>query len=186
MTQAPENLLDPCPFLPVPREVLTAEAVAGLGPDRGAAFYETALGYAQCLWRAGLPARSLLLINRAMGCDLDGSEPILRQWPMPYRAVAWILQSHRPDQFIGNPRRHWQHLATRMVPPRKDLRTWRAWACWFLARHILPHYPADDLQIAREGIREPEPSEIARQLSQLGLPGEAELWQDAVRTTSED
>jgi hypothetical protein len=167
----------------MPPALRTADSVACLGSDRGPVFYEAALEYAQSLWLEGLPARSLLLLNRAMGCALEGHEPIVQRWPIPYGAVAWILQSHQSGQFLGNPRRHWQHLATRMVPPRKELRTWRAWACWFLARRILPDLPADDLQIAREGVREPEFLEIASHLDQLGLPGESDRWRDAVLLT---
>ena len=180
MTTDMAAVLPECPHLPVPDGELTAACVAVHGEARDAAFYATALTYAQSLWRQGLPARALLLINRAMGCDLTGREPEVRAWPMPYAAVAWLLAARRPDQFIGNPRRHWQHLATRMVAPRKELRTWRAWACWRLACVCMPWQPADELQIAVEGVREPTEDEIAAQLAALGLPGEVALWREAL------
>lgn len=151
--------------------------------DRGEVFYETALAYAGSLWMQGLPARSLLLINRGLGAHLTGQEPVLRQWPLPYAAVSWILR-HRPDaQFIGNPRRHYQHLATRMVPPRREQRAWRAWACWYLAMRILPAecFPADHLQLATEDIKEPSHHLIATQLDRVGIPGERHLWEQAIR-----
>lgn len=151
------------------------------GTDRGPAFYETALRYGHSLWLQGYPARAILLLNRAMGADIRGTEPFVIRYPLPYRAMAWLLIHHRPDQFIGNPRRHWQHLATRMSGPRSGIRTWRAWACWQLARIVLPDCPADDLQIRNEGIREPLEEEIAARLDALGLPGETTLWRTACR-----
>jgi hypothetical protein len=169
-----------CPYLPVPERPLGPGTTRSLGADRGPIFYEAALNYSHSLWLRGLPARSILLLNRAMGCDLDGSEELLRTWPMPYEAMAWILRSRKIEDFIGNPRRHWQHLATRMVEPRKALRTTRAWACWYLSRLILPDYPADELQIEREGVGEPTASEISASIGLLGLPGEVEIWQRAV------
>ena len=91
-----------------------------------------------------------------------------------------FIRSTGGEDFIGNPRRHWQHLATRMVEPRKQLRTARAWGCWYLSRLVLPDYPADELQIQREGVSEPTPEDIADQISELGLPGELQVWQRAV------
>ncbi|HWB02043.1 MAG TPA: hypothetical protein VG796_03400 [Verrucomicrobiales bacterium] len=176
--------LPPCPLLPVPATPLTARCIASLAADRGTGFYHTALLYSQSLWLQGYPARAILLLNRAMGCDLDGTEPILAAWPLPYKAAAWMLRNHLPEHFIGNPRRHWQHLATRMVEPRKELRTWRAWACWRMACLILPHLPADELQLSRENIREPSEGEIAGRLECLGIPGELEVWRDALRFSS--
>src|SRR5262245_36824370 len=107
-------VVTPCPWLPVPEGKLTAASLDTHGPARCADFYLSALRYAQSLWREGFPARALLLVNRALGCEFSGDEPVLREWPLPYRAVAWLLRNHLPEQFIGNPRRHWQHLATRM------------------------------------------------------------------------
>lgn len=172
--------LEPCPLLPVPETPLTAESVATLASDRGGVFYHTALLYSQSLWLQGFPARAILLLNRAMGCDLTECGALLARWPLPYKAAAWMIRNHLPDQFIGNPRRHWQHLATRMVEPRRELRTWRAWACWRMACLILPDMPGDDLQIAREGVHEPAEEEIASHLERLGLPGELDVWRDAL------
>jgi hypothetical protein len=172
--------MPPCPFLPLPDTVLTAACLHDFGPNRCPDFYLAALNYAQSLWLQGFPARALLLVNRALGCDLRGNESVLEAWPLPYRAVTWLLRNHRPEQFIGNPRRHWQHLATRMSGPRAEPRTWRAWACWWLARLAMPELPADEEQIAREGVREPEEDEIAAQLTRLGLPGEVEAWRAAI------
>ncbi len=170
----------PCPFLPVPLQPLTAECLAAFANDRGPEFYHMALLYAQSLWLRGFPARALLLLNRALGCDLTGREEVLARWPLTYKAAAWMLRHHQPQQFIGNPRRHWQHLATRMVEPRRELRTWRAWACWRIACILLPDMPGDELQLARENIREPSEAEIAGQLARLGLPRETDIWREAL------
>ena len=172
----------PCPFLPVPEVPLNAECMSDHthAHDRGAEFYQNALLYSQSLWLQGFPARAVLLLNRALGAEFSGSEPVLTHWPLPYKAAAWILRHHRSDHFIGNPRRHWQHLATRMVEPRKELRTWRAWACWRIACIVLPDMQGDKDQIAREAIREPDEQQIAVNLENLGLLGELAVWLGAL------
>lgn len=151
---------------------MTAGALSAHGEDRGAAFYLTALTYGHFLWQRDLAARATLCLDRALGADLRGDEPVLRDWPLPYAAMAWFLRHTPADIFIGNPRVHFQHLADRMNEPRRDQRRWRAWACWALARRLRPDWPADP----RHGVVEPTEAEIARQLAQHGLPGEQELW----------
>ncbi len=174
-----------CPFLPMPEVAQTAAAMRQLGAGRGVAFYEAALKCGHSLWLQGLPAQAMLQINRAFGCDLTGDEPVLRSLPLPYAAMAWIMEARTEEQFIGNPRRHFQHLATRMVEPRKALRTWRAWACWWMSRQIFPDFPADELQLERENIIEPEFAEIGEHLAKLGHPGERELWERVVAQLGE-
>jgi hypothetical protein len=171
--------MERCPFLPVADRPLTAASIHEVRGDRGEVFYKLALECAQALWQRGVPAQALLLINRALGADLNGREPVLIEWPLPYRAAGWIMRRRRPDQFIGNPRRHYQHLATRMVEPRKDLRRWRAWACWHLARLVFPDDPPDEKQIREEGIVEPNADEIAAALGRLGVPGEVAIWRES-------
>jgi hypothetical protein len=137
------------------------------------------LSYAQSLWLEGFPAKSLLLITRALGADVRAGDPVLADWPLPYAAAAWVMRERRGTQFIGNPRRHYQHLATRMVEPRKELRTWRAWACWLLANRAFPDFPSDDLQIAREKLVLPRREEVLAWIDALGHPGEAALVEEA-------
>lgn len=151
---------------------MTAGALAGLGADRGAAFYLTALTYGHFLWQRDLAARAVLCLDRALGADLRGDEPLLRDWPLPYAAMAWFLRHTPADVFIGNPRVHFQHLADRMNEPRRDQRRWRAWACWALARRLRPEWPGDP----RHCVVEPTEDEIARRLEQYGHPGESALW----------
>lgn len=174
----------PCPHLPPQTRPLTAASVKNAGADRGPAFYFLALECAQSLWLAGLPAQALLLINRALGAEVDENDPVLSQWPLPYAAAAWIMRHRSEEQFIGNPRRHYQHLATRMTPPRRELRSWRAWACWALARRFFPDFPADEKQLREEKVSEPSEAAIAAALQRLGLRGEAEIWRAALRQTS--
>jgi GNAT superfamily N-acetyltransferase len=151
--------MSPCPHLPAIERAYSAADITALGHDRGPAFHDTCLCYAQSLWLAGFPAKSILLLNRALGVPDPGLEP-------PYRAIDWILRNRVADQFIGNPRLHWQHYATRMNDTHKELRTWRAWACWLLAFQILPEteFPADHEQIREEGIIKPTRREIAAHL----------------------
>lgn len=176
MSQPPPD----CPYLPSPDRVVSAFEVRALGRNRGPEFYHLALEYAQTLWRTGLPAQSLLLINRALGADLGTGAAVLERWPLPYAAAAWVMRERGEEQFIGNPRRHYQHLATRMVEPRKELRTWRAWACWHLSRLIYPAYPADEKQIAEEGVVEPTLTEIEHHLARLGLAEEVAVFRGAI------
>lgn len=151
--------MSPCPHLPPLDRVYTSEDIAALGKERGRRFVETCLKYAQCLWLDGFPAKSILLVNRAMSVPSDEVVP-------PYRAIAWMLQNRPSGRFIGNPRRHWQHYATRMNEGHKELRIWRAWACWFLACRILPEaeFPADLEQIREEGVVEPTHAQIVSHL----------------------
>lgn len=183
---SPSPSLSPCPFLPQIDRRYTADEIHALGRDRSATFYHLALHYAQSLWLEGFPAKSLLLVNRALSCHLP-EVSLQVEDSRPYHAVAWILQ-HRPEgQFIGNPRRHYQHLATRMVEPHKTLRTWRAWACWYLSKHLLPEseHPSDEKQIREEGIVEPRRSDIVQHLTALSPNNDVAAWQAALKWAGE-
>ncbi|MBL9155537.1 MAG: hypothetical protein JNK37_23875 [Verrucomicrobiales bacterium] len=170
--------LPACPFLPAVTEPIPAAAMKAFrNGDRGGDFYLQALKCAQSLWLQGFPAQALLQINRALGADLQGGEPVLGDWPLPYRAAVWVMRRREADQFIGNPRRHYQHLATRMVEPRKTQRAWRAWACWYLACRIFPDCPADEKQLAEEGIVEPDRAAIVAGLAVHGLADEVAGWE---------
>lgn len=171
-----------CPFLPevegdYPAGLLgRVDAVAESGQ-----FVAVAMRCAQAKWRAGLPAQAVLMLNRVFGMP---GEPFTAasEETTPYRAMFWILRHGEARGFLGNPRRHFQHLATRMPQvPGRERRVWRAWACWHLARLADPAWTADERQLANEGIREPTPSEIRQGLAKWGLPGEARLWDGVAR-----
>ena len=168
--------LPPCPGLPNPALPLDARALTAHGPARGGAFYLTALNYGHQLWQHGRAARAILCLDRALGADLRGDEPELRDWPLPYAALGWMLRHTPPEVFIGNPRVHYQHLADRMNEPRREQRLWRAWACWAIARVVRPEFAADP----KHKVVEPTLDLIARKLTAHGIPGEPEVWQEAM------
>jgi hypothetical protein len=165
-------------------ELLTAEATRRFRGNHGAEFYLAALCYAQSLWLEGKAAQCLLQLNKAFMADLSEAGAILLEWPLPYAAKRWVMENCPEGEFLGNPVRHYQHLATRMSGPQAELRTWRAWACFHLAGAALPgaEYPPDERQIEQEEIVLPEWGAVLARLGELGLRGEAEL----VRATVED
>ena len=139
-------------------------------------FYKTALTYGQVLWLKNLPARALLAIDRALLTDLKGNEAELHDAPLPYRAMAWMIAHYEDEAFVGNPRVHFQHLATRVRGDRHEQRMWRAWACWYLACQQRPWLPGDE----KQGIQEPSRNEIATGLKNHGIVGELEIWETVV------
>ncbi len=156
---------------------MDAGALTAHGDERDADFYLTALTYAQYLWQRGLAARAILKLDRALLSNLQGDEPVLRDWPLPYDAMAWFLRHTPADVFIGNPRVHFQHLADRMNEPRREQRRWRTWACWGLCRVVRPEFPGDP----QHEVDEPNFALVAEKLTTHGLPGEVELWQAAMQ-----
>jgi hypothetical protein len=171
-----QTALKACPHLPPADPEMSWRTLAPHRGERGAALYPLALTYAQTLWLRGLSARSLLALDRALYADLDGTEPVLRQWPLPYRALVWIVRNNPPAVFIGNPRVHFQHLADRVRGERREQKRWRAWACWRLIREIFPELPGDP----RHTVTEPDEASIVRQLQAHGHPGEAAYWRSVL------
>lgn len=155
---------------------MDASALTAHGDERDVEFYLTALTYAQYLWQRGLAARAILKLDRALLSDLRGHEDELRQWPLPYEAMAWFLRHTPSDFFIGNPRVHFQHLADRMNEPRREQRRWRTWACWAITRIVRPEFPADP----KHEVTEPSQEIIAQKLTEHGMPGEAEFWLESL------
>ncbi len=103
------------------------------------------------------PAQAILQLNKAFSAELWGDERVLEKWPMPYSALQWMLEKAADGScgFLGNPVRHFQHLATRMRGEGKEIRRKRAWACFWIARTTLEgkgDFPMDGRQVAREGI----------------------------------
>ncbi len=170
--------IDDIPQLPSPERPMDWRDLNRFKADnRSSDFYATCLEYAQCLWRQRLPARAILCLDRAWGADLQGSEPILKTWPLPYQALVDILRKAPEECFLGNPRVHFQHYADRLGPPREPQRRWRSWACWALSCLALPDFPGDP----KHQVELPSLETIERQLENHGHPGEAALWQTVLR-----
>lgn len=166
-----------CPLLPLPPAGLDWRSLhAFRETDRGPEFYFACLEYGHALWQRGFAARSLLCLDRALGAELRGDEPVLRAHPLPYAAMSWLIRETPPGVFIGNPRVHFQHYADRMNEPRRDQRRWRAWACWALARAVRPDLPNDP----KHNVIEPSHEMIAAGLEVYGHPGEVEVWRDVL------
>jgi hypothetical protein len=146
------------------------------GAARGAAFYQDALRYAQSQWLAGKPAQAILQLDKAWLADLTEAPESAAADPSPYHALAWILRHAAMGNcgYLGNPVRHFQHLASRMSGPRAELRAWRAWLCLHLAQRVLPRagFPRDGRQIAREGLWIPSAGRALEAVATLGWPGE--------------
>lgn len=172
----------PCPWLPEISEIHDHSLTRRHGAARGAAFYLDALRYAQSQWISGKPAQTILQLNKSWMADLaeDGAAVLLAH-PPPYRALRWIMQTAAGGHcgYMGNPVRHFQHLASRMSGPRAEIRSWRAWFCFHLAEEILSPqgFPRDGQQIAREGLWLPTRARALAEIAARGWPGEAELIQ---------
>lgn len=183
MSDFPVN--DPCPWLP--------EVTGRLGPEstrrhveKGAEFYLAALAYAQSLWMEGKPAQAILQLNKAWMVDLTGEEEVMKVHPSPYRALGWIIAEAKDGGkgFLGDPIRHFQHLASRMSGPRSEIRSWRAWACfWIAVRELegLPFY-RDGRQIAREGLWIPSRNRVVGEVCFHGWRGEGDVLSFAVNS----
>ena len=168
----------PCPWLPETAAPLDHMATRRHGKVRDTAFYQDALAYAQSLWQSGKPAQALLQLNKAWMADPAPPADLLETMPPPYRALVWLLRHAEQGNrgFLGNPVRHFQHLATRMSGPNPELRIWRAWACFHLASRALrpSAFPPDGVQIARTGLWVPGWRLALNHLTRHGWPGEAD------------
>ena len=139
---------------------------------RDAKFYAAALEYGHSLWTRGFAARAILCLDRAFGAELRGDEAVLREWPLPYAATAWLIRHTPPEIFLGNPRVHFQHYADRMNEPRREQRRWRAWGCWAIARGVRPDLTNDP----RHAVVEPTLETIGAELAIHGFAGEVAMW----------
>jgi hypothetical protein len=98
---------------------------------------------------------------------------------------VWILRQAADGEsgYLGNPVRHFQHLASRMSGPRAEIRSWRAWLCMHLAGQVLPRtgFPRDGCQLAREGLWIPGFQRSLDAVAAAGWTGEAEAALRAFR-----
>ena len=139
-------------------------------------FYLSALSYAQSLLCEGKPAQALLQINKSFLAVLS-EEGILEEWPPAYEAVVWIVReySRSDDEFLGNPVRHYQHLASRMSGTQIQLRTARAWACFHLVEALGLELSRDERQIEEESLVIPCFDDVAARVRELGWRGEGDV-----------
>ena len=178
--------IQPCPWLPATQRRLDASVTRRHGGVRGAEYYLDALAYAQSHWRSGHPAQAILQLNKSWMAEL-ADPPVLQVFPPPYRALVWILQQSASGHrgFLGNPVRHFQHLASRLRSPHPELRAWRAWLCFHLASRTLEGHglPQDGDQLARDGLWLPAWQRALAKVTTTGWPGEAaearRAWRDA-------
>ena len=170
-------LFPACPFLPEVSHPHGHMITRSLGPVKCDRFYFAALSYAQSLWREGKPAQAILQLNKAFMADLSGDQEVLGKFPPPYAALVWLLRNRLEGRFLGNPVRHFQHLATRVSGERKEIRSWRAWACFHLSQRVLPgeEFPPDEEQMAKEQIVFPVWGDVLEMIRQNGWRGEAEV-----------
>lgn len=168
---------EPCPWLPEVSERLGPETTRR-HVEKGADFYFAALRYSQSLWLEGKPAQAILQLNKAWMADLTGDEEVLKVHGPPYGALRWILEKAKDGSagFLGDPVRHFQHLATRMSGPRGEIRTWRAWACFWISCRELEgrNFFRDGGQLVREGIWIPGKVRVSNEVRGLGWRGESE------------
>jgi hypothetical protein len=166
----------PCPWLPEVAEIHDFTVTRRHGDTRGAAFYQDALRFAQSQWLAGKPAQAILQLDKAWLADLTEFPEMTDTHPSPYHALAWMLHHAAAGNrgYLGNPVRHFQHLASRMSGPRAEIRAWRAWLCMHLAERVLPRpgFPRDGRQIAREGLWIPSAGRALEAVARHGWPRE--------------
>lgn len=155
------------PYLPEAPADLTAAHTRKHREECGPLFRQASLEFAQSLWLQGKPAQALLQLNKSAFAETDQ--------PFPYAALLWFLENRKEELFIGNPTRHFQHLATRMAGPRSEIRKWQAWACYHLAKKVLPkdQYPEDLQQQEAEKLHIPALETCLTQLTALGSEKEA-------------
>lgn len=167
--------LPACPLLPEVSHPHGHMITRVHAPTKCDKFYFAAISYAQSLWREAKPAQAILQLNKAFMANLRGDEEVLGIYPPPYAVLVWFLRNRPDGPFLGNPVRHFQHLATRVSGERKEIRSWRAWACFHLSRATLPaeEFPPDQEQIAKDALVFPEWESVLAAIRKGGWPGEA-------------
>lgn len=139
------------------------------------AFYLASLQYGHYLWLEGYAGRSLLALTRALYADVPEQDPVLKDYPLPYSAIYWLVSHHPSEDFPGNPRVSFQHQATRIEGAREELRRARAWAVWYLVGQAKPSLPGDPTQ----AFEEPGLAAIEAGLRRWGHGDELHTWRNA-------
>lgn len=161
--------ISPCPHLIQVVDKLPVTHTRQFREECGSAYYKACLELAQSHWLQGRPSQAVLQLDKAMMAQLEPGGAILRSSPIPYQAILWIMLNSSSEQFLGNPVRHFQHLASRMnrKQPQPDLRVARTWCCLHLAESVLDSkvYPRDFEQIERETLVIPTAAESVESLT---------------------
>ncbi len=167
-----------CPHLPNISGILPITYTRKHRGDCGETFYIACHELAQSLWLQGRPAQAILQLDKAMMAKLAPHSETINSYPIPYKAIQWIITHTAQDSFLGNPVRHFQHLASRMNPkqPKPELRTARAWTCLHIAEKVLTstNFPRDFRQIKKEALNIPNQHE-SLQLLKMHSPHEDEI-----------
>lgn len=177
-----------CPWLPEISEIHDFTLTRRHGREKGADFYQDALRYAQSLWISGKPAQAVLQLDKAWMADLPAEHPVFVSSPAPYQALVWILRTAASGDrgYLGNPVRHFQHLASRMSGPQSGIRSWRAWLCFHIAERVVPpgRFPRDGRQIGREGLWIPGVGRSLAVVAEHGWSEEARLAKHCLLRTA--
>ena len=152
--------MKPNPYLPEVLEPLPSDHTRRHREKCGQDFYEACLELAQWHGQCGKPAQAILQLNKA---GMVISEP------MPYAGIFWYVAYRKDGEFLGNPVRHFQHLASRMSGANAEARSWRAWACFHLAVELLPEeeFPRDEEQMENEALEIPDWEVVLKNLPQI-------------------
>ncbi len=164
--------IPPVPTLPNVTTKLTNTWTKQWRAECGTAYFLACLEYAQSLWIQGLPAQAILQINKSFMATIPDDQVS----QLPHASLDYILRHALPTSFLGNPVRHFQHLATRIPTnaPLAELRVWRAWSCFHIAQTILndQDYPIDTKQLRTKHLVIPSKQEVESNIHKLGLPHE--------------
>ena len=167
-----------CPHLPSIQESLPITHTRQHRKDCDLEYFNACLELAQSLWRTGSPAQAILQIDKSFMATHTASL-------LPcYLSILWIVKNTPDDQFLGNPVRHFQHLASRMnmSQPNAELRVWRAWACLHLIEKLFPSseniYPRDHQQIEKEKLTIPNEDIILDNITRLSNIQESVLLEN--------
>jgi len=168
----------PCPHLPSVSQPLPITHTREHRESCREDYFNACLELAQSLWQTGAPAQAILQLDKSFMAS--HSESLLS----PYLSILWIIRNTPDDQFLGNPVRHFQHLATRMnmSQPNAELRIWRAWACLHLTEKLFPDpaevHPRDTDQIEKENLSIPNVEETLNQITTLSNIQESVLLEN--------
>ena len=165
------------PYLPVASSILNASHTRKHRKECAELFYLSCLELSQSYWIQGKQAQAILQLNKAFMadiCDFNGFQP--------YMALRWLLENRRESEFLGNPTRHFQHLATRVSEPRKVVRVWRAWGCFYISKLVLPNdeFPEDAEQISKELLIIPTLKEVFSKIRSIASINEQDHLKKAL------